>query len=100
MKLWIGFLDAIGTDKAALAACLRGHQPVIEHWERITVPTIVAVGAEDAGAAPAAEIVAMLANATPLVLAGDHYSAVADPAFSDAIVRAARARAANETDAA
>jgi len=85
MRQWIGFLDAIGGDRAALAACLRGHQPVVATWERVTVPTVVAVGADDAGAAPADELVAMLADATPLILAGDHYAAVADPAFSDAI---------------
>ena len=91
MRLWIDFLDAIGTDKEALAACLLGHLPLIEHWDRIVVPVVVAVGADDAGAAPAAELVARIAGAVPLALAGDHYSAVSDPAFTDSIVELARA---------
>ena len=85
MQLWLGFLDAIGADKAALAACLRGLRPVVASWEAFSVPVIVAAGTDDADAAPIGELAAAMARATPLALAGDHYSAVADPAFTDAI---------------
>lgn len=90
MQLWIDFLDAIGSDQAALAACLRGHRPVVADWDRITVPTIVAAGADDAGVAPPDELVALIADSSPLILAGDHFSAVADHGFSDAIAGLAR----------
>ncbi len=85
MQLWISFLDAIGADKAALAACLRGHRPVVASWDRITGPVLVAVGADDATAARANDLVARIPGAVALELNGDHYSAVADPAFTDAI---------------
>jgi pimeloyl-ACP methyl ester carboxylesterase len=90
MMLWIDFLDAIRADKAALAACLRGLRPVVAGWERITGPAVVAVGATDASAAPASELTARIPGAVALELAGDHYSAVSDPAFTDAIATLAR----------
>jgi pimeloyl-ACP methyl ester carboxylesterase len=86
MQVWIRFLDATGTDKAALAAFLRSHQPVVEHWDRIMVPVVVAAGVDDAGAAPPAEVVAHLAHGRSLELSGDHFTAVATPAFTDAMV--------------
>jgi pimeloyl-ACP methyl ester carboxylesterase len=90
MRSWLAFLDATGTDKAALAACLRGHRPEIQHWDRIRVPTVVAAGIDDVGAARPADIVALLHDARPLLLTGDHYTAVTDSAFTDAIVELTR----------
>jgi len=90
MRSWLAFLDATGNDKAALAACLRRHRPEIRHWDRIAVPTVVAAGVDDVGAARPADIVALLGDARPLILAGNHYSAVTDSAFTDAIVELTR----------
>ena len=90
MDAWLAFLDATGCDRAALAALLRGHRPVVEHWDRITVPVVVAAGNDDSTAAPLAALAARLRHGRELVLAGDHIGAVADPAFTDAIVEAAR----------
>jgi pimeloyl-ACP methyl ester carboxylesterase len=85
MQLWLDFLDSIGADRAALAALLRGHQPVVRDWERITVPVVVAAGADDVTAAPVAEVAARLAHGRALELPGDHVAALAAPAFTDAI---------------
>src|SRR5262249_18849067 len=51
MQVWIAFLDATGSDKLALAALLRRHQPVIERWDRIVAPVVVGAGINDATAA-------------------------------------------------
>jgi hypothetical protein len=90
MRAWLDFLDATGSDQAALAACLRGHRPVIQHWDRIGVPMVVAAGVDDVGAARPADIVALVRNSQPLMLAGNHYSSVTDPAFTDATVELTR----------
>jgi pimeloyl-ACP methyl ester carboxylesterase len=90
MRAWLDFLDATGSDKAALAACLRSHRPEIRHWDRIGVPMVVAAGVDDVGAARPADIVAFVRDSRPLLLAGNHYSAVTDAAFTNAIVELTR----------
>ena len=92
MQAWIGFLDATGTDKAALAALLRGHRPVVEQWERITVPVLVGAGRDDAGAALTDAVVARLRHGRAIQLPGDHFTALAAPAFTDAIAELAHER--------
>ena len=77
---------------AALAAFLRGHRPVIEHWDRIDTAVVVAAGIADAGAAPLPDLGARLQHATPLDLPGDHIAAAAAPEFTAAIVALARGR--------
>jgi pimeloyl-ACP methyl ester carboxylesterase len=91
MQLWLGFLDSIGADRAALAALLRGHQPVVHDWPRITVPVVVAAGVDDSTAAPLADLTARLPRGRALHLPGDHVAALAAPAFTDAIVDLATA---------
>lgn len=90
MQSWLDFLTATNNDKAALAAFLRGHRPVIRNWDRLTVPTVVAASVDDATAAPIADVVARLPCGRSLPLPGDHFTAVAAPAFTDAIVELAR----------
>lgn len=90
MQSWLDFLKATNNDKAALAAFLRGHRPVVEHWDHITAPTIVAAGVDDATAAPTADVVSRLPRGRSLDLPGDHFTAMAAPAFTDAIVELAR----------
>lgn len=88
MQWWVEFLDATGADKAALAALLRGHRPVIDRWERITTPVIAAAGVDDLGAAPLAALSGRLPDATTVELPGDHISAAASSEFVDAILHA------------
>jgi pimeloyl-ACP methyl ester carboxylesterase len=91
MEWWTTFLDASGNDRLALAAFLRGHRPVVAHWDRITVPIVIAAGIADSGAAALADLDARLAHARTLALPGDHIQAAAAPAFTDAIVEVATA---------
>jgi hypothetical protein len=86
LRWWVGFLDATGADRLALAAVLRSHRPVVSGWERITAPVVVAAGVDDAGEAPAAALLARLAHARAVELPGDHVSAAASIEFTDAIV--------------
>jgi pimeloyl-ACP methyl ester carboxylesterase len=87
---WLEFLDATGCSRAALAALLRGHRPVIEAWDRIMKPVVVAAGGDDVAAALPATIAARLVDARVLALAGDHITAAGDPALTEAIVTLAR----------
>ena len=63
---------------------------MIEAWDRITPPVVVAAGVDDIAAAPPATIAARLVDARVLALAGDHITATGDPALTDAIVTLAR----------
>jgi pimeloyl-ACP methyl ester carboxylesterase len=86
MQWWVEFLDSTGADRLALAALLRGHRPVVEGWSAITAPVVVAIGADDPGAAPAAALQARLPQATAVVLPGDHVLAAASSEFTAAII--------------
>jgi pimeloyl-ACP methyl ester carboxylesterase len=83
---WLEFLDSMGSDRAALAAVLAGHRPVVEQWDRITVPTVVAAGNDDVMAAPPDEVASRLPRSRAVVLPGDHISAAASREFMDAII--------------
>jgi len=87
---WLDFLDSTGTDRLALAALLRGHQPVVRDWERITVPVVVAAGVDDSTAAPIDTVTERLARGRALALPGDHIAALAAPELTDAIVELVR----------
>ena len=89
MRWWVDFLDATGADRFALAALLRRHRPVVEHWEAITTPIVVATGVDDGGAASAPALLACLADARAIDLPGDHVGAAASPAFTDAVIEVA-----------
>jgi pimeloyl-ACP methyl ester carboxylesterase len=90
LRWWVDFLDATGTDRLALAALLRGHRPVVEGWNAITAPIVVATGVDDAAAAPASALEAVLPQVRGVALPGDHVSAAASPAFTDAVIELAR----------
>jgi pimeloyl-ACP methyl ester carboxylesterase len=91
MSAWLEFLDSMGSDRAALAAALAGHRPVVEHWDRITVPIVVAAGKDDVMAAPPDEVASRLPDARAVVVPGDHISAAASREFIDAIIQVVRA---------
>lgn len=80
------FADQTGSDREALAACIRGYGRVVEPAEaaRIAVPTLVAVGTKDAVAGSAAELAAMIPGAEVLDIPNrDHMRATGDKAFKD-----------------
>ena len=69
--------------------CCGRHRPVVEHWEAITAPIVVATGVDDAGAAPVAALLARLADARAIDLPGDHVRAAASTEFTDAVIEVA-----------
>jgi pimeloyl-ACP methyl ester carboxylesterase len=91
MSAWLEFLDSMGSDRAALAAVLAGHRPVVEHWDRITVPAVVAAGRDDAMAAPPDEVASRLAGSRAVVLPGDHFRAAASPEFVEVLIEVVQA---------
>jgi pimeloyl-ACP methyl ester carboxylesterase len=83
-RLFRAFADQTKSDRAALAACVRGsHRRLTpEEAARITQPTLVAVGERDTLAGDPAKLVALLPRAELIVIPGrDHNLAVGDKAF-------------------
>ena len=83
-RLFRGFADQTKSDRAALAACIRGSRRSLTPADaaRITQPTLVAVGERDAIAGDPAKLVAVLPRAEALLIPGrDHNLAVGDKAF-------------------
>jgi pimeloyl-ACP methyl ester carboxylesterase len=83
-RLFRAFADQTKSDRAALAACVRGSRRSLTQADaaRITQPTLVAVGERDALAGDPLKLVAMLPQAEALLIPGrDHNLAVGDKAF-------------------
>jgi pimeloyl-ACP methyl ester carboxylesterase len=83
-RLFRAFADQTKSDRAALAACVRGSRRslTLEEAARIGQPTLVAVGERDALAGDASKLVALLPQAEALLIPGrDHNLAVGDKAF-------------------
>ena len=83
-RLFRGFADQTKSDRAALAACVRGsHRSLtLEEAARINQPTLVAVGERDALAGDPSKLVALLPRAEALMIPGrDHNLAVGDKVF-------------------
>ena len=83
-RLFRAFAEQTKSDRAALAACVRGFRRRLtpEEAGRLTQPTLVAVGERDALAGDPSKLVAMLPRAEALVIPGrDHNLAVGDKAF-------------------
>ena len=91
MRQWLAFLDSVGQDRDTLAAALAGHRPVVEHWNRITVPCVFAAGTSDVMAAPLAALSERVAGSRTVTLPGDHFTAPATTEFADVIIEAAAA---------
>lgn len=79
------FADAIGADRKALAAqaSVVHAQPI--PLDRITAPTLVTAGDNDPLAVHPDRLAAAIPGARSLLVKGDHRTAVADPAFAQAI---------------
>jgi pimeloyl-ACP methyl ester carboxylesterase len=83
-RLFRGFAEQTKSDRAALAACVRGSRRslTLEEAGRIKQPTLVAVGDRDVLAGDPAKLVALLPCAELLVIPGrDHNLAVGDKTF-------------------
>jgi pimeloyl-ACP methyl ester carboxylesterase len=88
-RLFRAFADQTKSDRAALAACVRGSRRRLtpEEAARITQPTLVAVGERDTLAGDAAQLVALLPRAEALSIPGrDHNLAVGDKAFKAGVL--------------
>jgi pimeloyl-ACP methyl ester carboxylesterase len=86
-RMFRAFADQTKSDRAALAACIRGSRQSLTPAEagRIAQPTLVAVGTNDAVAGDPHALAAMLPRGTAVDIPGrDHNRAVGDKAFKAA----------------
>lgn len=74
-----------GADRESLAAIASANAHRAEHLERISVPVLVLVGADDPLARGSERLAAAIPGARHQVVPGDHLSCVAEPAFAEAI---------------
>lgn len=81
------FADSTGADRLALAAVQRSNQFTERpDLTKVTAPTLVLVGDGDDLVGPPQPLADAIPGATVKVISGDHLTAVADPAFPQAIV--------------
>ena len=88
-RLFRGFAEQTKSDRAALAACVRGSRRnlTLEEAARINQPTLVAVGERDTLAGDPSKLVALLPRAEALMILGrDHNLAVGDKAFKAGVL--------------
>jgi pimeloyl-ACP methyl ester carboxylesterase len=84
------FADQTGSDRRALAACIRGTRQTLTRQEvaRIDVPVLIAVGTKDDVAGSAQELGALIPDARALDIPDrDHMLAVGDPVFKRGALR-------------
>jgi pimeloyl-ACP methyl ester carboxylesterase len=83
------FARSTGADLGALAAVARSNAGNRERMpvERITAPTLVVVGEDDALAGRAELLASSIQGASLQIVPGDHLSAVATPELCDALVK-------------
>jgi pimeloyl-ACP methyl ester carboxylesterase len=83
------FADQTGSDRRALAACMRSSRVKItpEALATINCPVLVAVGTEDVIAGNGPELAALIPGAEVLDIKGrDHMKAVGDPVYKRGVV--------------
>jgi pimeloyl-ACP methyl ester carboxylesterase len=83
-RLFRAFADQTKSDRAALAACVRGSRRSLTQADaaRISQPTLVAVGERDTISGDPGKLVSVLPRAEALEISGrDHNLAVGDKAF-------------------
>jgi pimeloyl-ACP methyl ester carboxylesterase len=88
-RLFRGFAEQTKSDRAALAACVRGSRRNLtpEEAARLTQPTLVAVGERDILAGDPSKLVALMPRAEALLIPGrDHNLAVGDKAFKAGVL--------------
>ncbi len=89
------FADKTGSDRLALAACMRGsREPIGEDvLTNLHCPVLVAVGTTDDIAAPAEELAKLIPGAEALPIPGrDHMLAVGDRVYKNGVVDFLRRR--------
>lgn len=80
------FAEATKADRFALAAVMRADGVRPTGLDRIAVPCMVLVGTEDDLAANVHDLLDAIPGAKLVTVPGDHLSAVAEPAFAEALV--------------
>lgn len=83
------FADATGSDRRALAACMRSSRETITTAAlgQIAVPVLVAVGTEDRISGPPAPLAAALRHGRVLPIPGrDHMKAVGDKVYKQGVL--------------
>ncbi|WP_327010288.1 alpha/beta hydrolase [Dactylosporangium sp. NBC_01737] len=79
--------DAVGADRAALAAQVSAAHRTPIALDRITAPTLVLVGQDDALAARPEVLAAAIPGARWRIVSGDHMTALRAPAYAPALVK-------------
>ena len=88
-RMFRAFADRTKSDRAALAACIRGSRQSLTPAGvgRITAPTLIAVGTRDAVAGDPRKLAAMMRNAEVLDIEGrDHNLAVGDRTYKAGVL--------------
>lgn len=88
------FADQTGSDRRALAACIRSSRSKItpEMLAELPMPVLIAVGTEDVIAGPALALMPLIPNASVLDIPGrDHMRATGDRAYKDGVLKFLRA---------
>lgn len=88
-RVFRDFAEETGSDRAALAACIRGSRQSLTRAEagRIGVPVLVAVGTKDDVAGSPHELAALIPDAQAVdIPRRDHMRAVGDRVFKQAVL--------------
>ena len=88
-RVFRDFAEETGSDRAALAACIRGSRQTLTRAEagRIGVPVLVAVGTKDDVAGSPLELAALIPDAQAVdIPRRDHMRAVGDRVFKQAVL--------------
>jgi pimeloyl-ACP methyl ester carboxylesterase len=88
-RMFRTFADQTGSDREALAACIRGSRDLVarEDMGGIETPTLIAVGTKDDIAGSPQELAALMQHATALDIPNrDHMLAVGDRVFKAAVL--------------
>jgi pimeloyl-ACP methyl ester carboxylesterase len=84
------FAEATRADRLALSAAMRsgaGSEKISDDdLRRIDKPVLVICGDRDTLAGPPSELANLMGTAEPLVVSGDHLTAVGDPRFVNSII--------------
>jgi pimeloyl-ACP methyl ester carboxylesterase len=89
-RMFRAFADQTGSDRKALAACIRGSRQSLSRQDaaRIAVPTLIAVGAKDDIAGSPHELAALIPGSRALDIPGrDHMLSVGDRVFKDGVLK-------------
>jgi pimeloyl-ACP methyl ester carboxylesterase len=95
-RMFRAFADQTKSDRAALAACIRGSRQSLtaEGVARIAAPTLIAVGTRDVVAGDAHKLAAMMSNAAALEIPNrDHNLAVGDKVYKAGVLAFLEGRA-------